>query len=183
MKSNIKEKIIESTIALINGSNGIIEEVTVRKISEKANIGVGLINYHFGTKNKLIEECVQRIIVRQIRNFNPGTADLSLEEKAYITTQKVADYLWENKAVSTISILGDYVNPHENDNSMKSVAGFMHTVGENASKLETFFLVSLMQVVFMKSEIMKKMGYDLDNKKQRDELMKMLVDKVIFKER
>ncbi|MGO1033510.1 TetR/AcrR family transcriptional regulator, partial [Clostridioides difficile] len=31
-----------------------IEEITVRKIAERANVGVGLINYHFKTKDNLL---------------------------------------------------------------------------------------------------------------------------------
>ncbi len=49
MKSNDKdarERIIEVTLNLLNEVDDI-EEITVRKIAERANVGVGLINYHF----------------------------------------------------------------------------------------------------------------------------------------
>jgi AcrR family transcriptional regulator len=64
MKSSeqVRQKIIDVTIDLINNSNGAIEAITTRSISQKAGIGVGLINYHFQTKENLIEICVQKII-------------------------------------------------------------------------------------------------------------------------
>lgn len=48
--SNIKDKIIKTTISLINTSNGLVENITIREIAQKSNVAVGLINYHFGSK-------------------------------------------------------------------------------------------------------------------------------------
>lgn len=47
---------------LIEQYNGDTKSITARMIAEQAGIGLGLINYHFGSKDKLITECVQRII-------------------------------------------------------------------------------------------------------------------------
>lgn len=66
---DIKEKIINTTISLIQHSEGLIENITIREIAQKADIAVGLINYHFGSKNNLIEICVQRIISHVMKIF------------------------------------------------------------------------------------------------------------------
>ncbi|MDW0071950.1 TetR/AcrR family transcriptional regulator [Clostridioides difficile] len=60
MKSNDKdarERIIEVTLNLLNEVDDI-EEITVRKIAERANVGVGLINYHFKTKDNLLSTAI-----------------------------------------------------------------------------------------------------------------------------
>lgn len=57
-----KEAIMQATIALINENGKCIDDITVREICKKADVGLGLINYHFGSKENLIKQCVERII-------------------------------------------------------------------------------------------------------------------------
>ncbi len=47
----IKEKIIHATIELIK-KHGDISKITVRDIAANAGVGIGLINYHFQTKDE-----------------------------------------------------------------------------------------------------------------------------------
>ena len=58
-----KEAIIQATIKLIEEKGEHLEEVTVREICKKAGVGLGLVNYHFGNKDKLIEQCIERMRV------------------------------------------------------------------------------------------------------------------------
>ena len=53
-----KEAIIQATIKLIEENGEHLEEITVRDICKNAGVGLGLVNYHFGSKDKLIEACV-----------------------------------------------------------------------------------------------------------------------------
>ena len=53
-----KEAIIQATIKLIEEKGEHLEEVTVREICKRAGVGLGLVNYHFGNKDKLIEQCI-----------------------------------------------------------------------------------------------------------------------------
>ena len=67
--ANVKNRIIEVTTELIEKHNGNIKDITARMIATKADVGLGLINYHFGSKEKLITECVQRIIEKVVTEF------------------------------------------------------------------------------------------------------------------
>ena len=67
--ANVKNRIIEVTTELIEKHNGNIKDITARMIATKADVGLGLINYHFGSKEKLITECVQRIIGKVVTEF------------------------------------------------------------------------------------------------------------------
>ncbi len=69
MADSVKEKLIMVTIELITGGGGNIEDITTRAIAQKAGVGVGLVNYHFQTKDNLIEICVGRIIRNVISVF------------------------------------------------------------------------------------------------------------------
>ena len=48
--AHIKNHIIEVTTKLIEKHNGSIKDITARMIAAKAGVGLGLINYHFGSK-------------------------------------------------------------------------------------------------------------------------------------
>ncbi len=50
-----KEAIMQATIKLIEEKGERLEEITVREICKRADVGLGLVNYHFGNKEKLIE--------------------------------------------------------------------------------------------------------------------------------
>ena len=68
--TNVKNRIIEVTTELIEQHNGNIKDITARMIAAKAGVGLGLINYHFRSKEKLITECVQRIIGTVVTQFH-----------------------------------------------------------------------------------------------------------------
>jgi len=52
-----KNRIMKAAAEILNESNEI-ESITVRQIAERAQVGVGLINYHFKSKDNLISLAV-----------------------------------------------------------------------------------------------------------------------------
>lgn len=48
-----RNRIVKATKEIID-ETGSIEQITVRQIAERANVGVGLINYHFKSKDNLL---------------------------------------------------------------------------------------------------------------------------------
>lgn len=46
------------------------EGITVRKISEKARVNLALINYYFGSKEKMIDEVIRRILKGFMESFS-----------------------------------------------------------------------------------------------------------------
>ena len=68
--TNVKDNIIEVTTELIEQLEGNTKSITARMIAEKAGVGLGLINYHCGSKENLITACVQRIIGKVIAGFD-----------------------------------------------------------------------------------------------------------------
>jgi len=185
MKKNneIKEKIIRVTTELIEKSDGNIEAITIRSISEKAGIGVGLINYHFQTKENLIEICVQKIIEDVISKFKPGIDEkLSYKERIKMAAKSVIDFLMENQAVSRISIIGDHYNPQVLDNTMKTVQGFSSylkdlEISDKDKKILLFGFVSTLQTAFLRKDLSKELfGLDFYIKEERDSFIDIIVD-------
>ena len=171
--TNVKDRIIEVTTAMIEQHAGDTKAITARVIAEKADVGLGLINYHFGSKENLITTCVQRII------SNVVTAGVKVNEE-YDTDKDhliakathVFKFLFENAAVSRISILGDLQNYSANSNSAYTQRGFMTSltrdVAEQDKALLSFILTATMQIAFLGSGSIKEiLGYDLEIPKER----------------
>lgn len=58
---NTKNQLIQSVIELLEECNDV-SEITSRKITERAKINLSTINYHFGSKDELINIAVNRLI-------------------------------------------------------------------------------------------------------------------------
>ena len=149
-------------------------------------MGLGLINYHFGSKENLITICVQRIINNVVMCFSQkkDTADrsnLSDEERLADWAKQVFDFLFENHAISSISILGDMQNYHIESNSVYTQKGFLKAIQdqempEGDKRLLVFMLTGAMQIAFLSGDTAKELlGYDLTIKDQRD----LYIDKIV----
>src|SRR5512145_1474653 len=51
-----KKRILQAAMELLNEKEP--QGITVRKIAERAGVGIGLINYHFQSKDRLLNEAV-----------------------------------------------------------------------------------------------------------------------------
>lgn len=184
---DLKEKIIIVTTQLIEQSTGDITSITTRKIASKANIAIGLINYHFGSKEKLITECVQRKIKQIVYSFTPEKSTKKkmhkLDAKTNLTlwAQQVFEFLFNNNEISIISILGDLQNYQISSNTVSSQKGLALSIANELEEKEkrflTFILVSTMQVAFLaKTTIPEILGYDFSLKKDRNAFVSKTVN-------
>lgn len=175
----IKKHIIEITTELLNLYNGDTKKLTSRLIAEKADIGLGSINYFFGSKEKLITECIQITINKMLKGFAsdvtylPKTDGLTDKDRLISWASQTFDFLFENQAISGISILNDMQNYSAGTNSVYTQKGFACALEDNKSyetkKLLVFILVSAMQAAFLaKNDGKEIIGYDLYSKTERD---------------
>ena len=142
-----KEAIIQATIKLIEEKGEHLEEVTVREICKRAGVGLGLVNYHFGNKDKLIEQCIERMIngtVEHFQNIREKTDGFTPFEKLEYLGNMTLDFLFEHYAVSKISILTDMQSPKEGDN-MKSLSHVVRFVFD----LSKYFIIPLLVAIII----------------------------------
>lgn len=173
-----KEAIIQATISLITEKGEQMNEITVREICKRANVGLGLVNYHFGNKDNLIELCVERIVNSIVDNFR------SIQEKPEgFTPFERLDYLgnmtltflFNHYAVSKISMLTDMRTPKENDNTHRTYLAYLPLVSacrpdwdKATVERKTFSLISIMQQTFLRHNIISAaQGINLTNEEER----------------
>lgn len=186
--NDLKNKIINVTKELISKGDGDINKITIRAIAEKADVGVGLINYHFKNKDNLIEICVQQMIGDVVDSFRTDLDNTSVPvERLAVTVKQVMDFLFSNEAISRISILSDMKNPTGNDNSTKTMLGFFSnlkgSMDEGEGKKLIFALTAILQSIFLRKDASCDiLGIDVSNKKDRDEFIEFIIRKLFGKE-
>lgn len=183
-----KEVIIRETISLIQGMGGDVEKITIRKIADKSNVGIGLINHYFKSKDDLLEICVQKIITGVITSFKPRV-DVGNTQKSIIcfVACQVMDFLMDNQEISRMSILADLKKPKENDNTMGTVRGFAARMScGNSSGLNhenAFILTAILQESFLRKDVLKQtIGIDFYNKTERDMYIERIINRFLIKE-
>lgn len=178
---NIKERIIEVTTKLIERCDGNAKSITARMIAEKAGIGLGLINYHFGSKENLITECVQRIIGKVVTEFRMTECFETDKERLTACAIRVFDFLFEHSAISRISILDDLQNFTATCNSAYAQRGFASQMKRDIPDADrpvlTFILTAAMQSAFLGNEAMKQLlGYDFTRSEDRAGYIRKVVN-------
>lgn len=185
-----KEIIMQATIDLINEKGEQMGGITVREICKRANVGLGLVNYHFGNKDKLIELCVERIVNGIIDNFHTireKTERMNAFEKLEYLGDMTFTFLFEHYAVSKISILSDMRMPKENDNTHRTYLAYLPLMSacrpdwdEKTLKRKTFYLISVMQQSFLRYKvIMQLYGIDLTVPEERKAFHKAVLHDIL----
>ena len=121
----IKEKIIHATIDLIK-KYGDTSKITVRDIAASAGVGIGLINYHFQTKDNLISLCTLELIrhsIEQLGTMNENTETEPIDQMK-VLGRGITEFMVMNPGVSRISITKDFVSANAADNSVQVVKMF-----------------------------------------------------------
>ena len=173
-----REAIIQATSSLIEEKGEQLNTITVREICKRAQVGLGLVNYYFENKEKLISLCVEKLIngiVEKFTAIREQIKDATPFEKLSFLGNMTLDFLFEHYAVSKISVLTDMQSPKENDNTYRTYAAYLPLVAacrpdwdESTVKRKTFCLISVMQQTFLRYETTSTiLDIDLSKKENR----------------
>ena len=184
--SDIKELLIDQTIALIKESDGKQESITARAIAQRSGVALGLINYHFGSKDNLLAECSNKIINDLLSSMKPGlmkAEDDGLSDRERLTgyAKQTFEYLFANRAIVKMSILSDFSSYRADSNSALTQKGFQMAlrgdIPDKSKRLIAFSLASSMQTAFLAADESKKItGYDLNTRKGRSSFIEDTVN-------
>lgn len=185
-----KELIIKATIELINEKGEQMNTITVREICKRANVGLGLVNYHFGNKDKLIELCVARIVNGIVENFSAireKTEGLTAFEKLDYLGNMTLTFLFEHYAISKISILSDMHTPKEDDNTHRTYLAYLPLMSacrpdwdRETLERKTFCLIAAMQQLFLRHQIIKQLyGMDMLVPEERESFHRAILHDIL----
>lgn len=168
---------------------GDVSRITVRDICSRANVGVGTVNYHFQSKENLINQCVQSIIGNIIGGFDELAESLDLDpyDKLRFLFKTNIEFLVQNVGISKVSIMSDLVLGSENDNSIQTRNAYLRLLRkiyqnqkpDEELKCILHIAISTLQVIFLRAQIIKRVdGLDLTTEEGRDRFMDIFMDRV-----
>lgn len=183
-ENETRERIIGATIELLNELPDV-ENITVRLVAQRAGVGVGLINYHFHTRDNLISLAIGRIMAEMATAM--GSAGANSDDSGV------------DRIRTMLKSLYTYAEQHE------KFIQFLLTHGIVNGDLDAaLYLVPMLKEVFPKEkdEIQLRImalqillpiqvasinpsafhhftGIDLHNVKQRETYIDTLVDNVV----
>lgn len=190
-EKEIKERIIQATIELIK-KHGDTTKITVRDIAASAGVGIGLINYHFQTKDNLVNLCTLELIrysIEQLGSIGQDT-DVAPIDQMKTLGKGITAFMVMNQGVSRISITRDFVSPGAADNSVqviKMLAPIARKIlGDGKTDLELrlllHMLVSSIETAFLRKNVLKEsFGIDIEDTEQRDRLVDFCIGQLFSK--
>lgn len=183
-KQDARNRIIAAATEILNEASDI-DKVTVRQISERANVGIGTINYHFNSKDNLLSIAVGNIMANMIEKFMKPQKDLNLEPAEKLKTMlkgvcKIG--VSNNKLIQfmlTQSILnGDMQTPLYLVPFLKEIYGNEKT--EIEMRVIALQILQPIQIAGISpSELLMYSGVDFYNDEERNKFIDMLIDNVI----
>lgn len=187
MNPKMKELIIDTTINLIQEMSEKPETITNRDICKKAGIAISQINYHFQSKENLLNQCVQKMVGRMIHGLE-GYCEQAKEMEPLIVLENVLNmiftYLYENENLARISILTDHQSPTLQDNTNQTLHVWKPLIervcaerGIDNANLLPLLLIQSLQGIFLRSDLIKQEFHiDLRDETQRNAFLHTVLE-------
>jgi AcrR family transcriptional regulator len=176
-KETTKQRMINATKELICQGK-MPSEITVADITEKANVGNGMVNYHFQSKDNLMREavrdvtvCANTFLTEKLVPFS----NASVEQRLAIILKEVLDFFSQNAEISKIAILDNLENDEGIPHLLSDVTVFKDCLCEMCDGerqriwMKNYSIVGFINYIFLKATLIKKeTGFDFYDKLQRD---------------
>jgi AcrR family transcriptional regulator len=190
MKQDIKQKIVDAALRLIEKRKSRPEDITVRDICAEAGVALSQINYHFQTKENLIAQCVQKMIGDVIGTFPAVLSSLPEAppmERLKGMMRSTLKFLYDNENISRVSILTDHHNARQGDNTSQTIDAYTPLVEtvcrerniEEDPRMLTMLIVLTLQGMFLRTEVIRStLGVDLRSETDRAKFVSDYIDRM-----
>lgn len=183
-----KDRLIDVTIKMIcEGKKP--SEITVKDITERAELGNGMVNYHFQSKDRLIRLAVKKVIscaTKKLGNKIKEKENMQPSEKLIFILKDVVNFMADNPEISKIAILDDL----ENSQATAHLLSFEETYNNCLKEIykndkcdiwtSNYLIAGYINQIFLKAENLKReTGFDFYNKEEREKKIENLVLKLI----
>ena len=183
-----KERLIDVTIKMIcQGKKP--SEITVKDITEKAELGNGMVNYHFQSKDNLIRLAVKKVMTCATKTLSEkmkAKEEQSPSERLTIILKAAVNFIADNSEISKIAILDDLENNQETTHLLSSEESYNKCLkelyGDNMHRLwiKNHLIAGYINYIFLKAEKIKnEMGFDFYNKEDREQAIEGLVNELV----
>lgn len=175
---------IRAATAELLEEQGSAEGITVRQIAQRAGVGTGLINYHFGSKNQLVGEVIgekmQKLAEEYLYRQNDG---LPPKERLTATLKALFSFGAEYKPLMQTLIRQGFENG--NTVALLIITPLLKEVlGTEADEMRLRVLATQIlypiQVVCLAPEKFKVFsGIDIEKPAERDAFVEQLINNLV----
>jgi AcrR family transcriptional regulator len=187
-ENDAKERLIDVTIKMIcQGKRP--SEITVKDITETAELGNGMVNYHFQSKDNLIRVAVKKVMncaTNKLGEKMKANENESPTKRLTIILKEVVNFIANNSEISKIAILDDLENNQGTAHLLSSEETYNKCLkdlyGDNMNKLliKNYLIAGYINYIFLKAEKIKnETGFDFYNREDREKAIETLVDELV----
>jgi AcrR family transcriptional regulator len=179
-----KTRILQATIDLLNEQADPVR-MTVRQIAERAAVGIGLINYHFQSKDNLLNEAVSAIMLKEASRWFEAAADTSVDPVV-----RLKQLLMQTSGIGArypqlLEVMVGYELQHGDFNVpllivplLREIFGTAHT--EMQIRMMALQIVLPLQVVSLRADLFRMYaGLDILNEQQRNQAIELMIDNIV----
>lgn len=111
-KEQVTQQLIIDTAKALLEETDDIEKITVRQIAERANVGIGLINYYFKSKDNLLSIAIGDTMAKIILDFSKSDnyTDLSPVEKLKVMLKELYTLTDKKEKLMRFVVSSDIMN-------------------------------------------------------------------------
>lgn len=179
-ETNAKERLLKAAMELMNETEDM-ESITVRKIAQRAGVGLGLVNYHFQSREKLLYEAVGTVMVQVLEAFRQkADPEMPPEERLKAMLFAVCElgfkYEKEVKIGAQYQLYsGDFMACNYFLPQLREI--FKGRRDETALRIIAFQIFSITNLILLREDAFFSFtGVDLHNDQQRKAMINTLVD-------
>jgi AcrR family transcriptional regulator len=164
-------------------------EITVKDITEKAEVGNGMVNYHFQSKDNLIRLAVKKVMncaTKLLGEKIKSEENKPPIERLTIILKEVVNFIAKNSEISKIAILDDLENNKETAHLLSSEESYNKCLkdmyGDDMNKLwiKNYLIAGYINYIFLKAEKIKnETGFDFYSKEDREKAIENLVQELV----
>lgn len=187
-ENDAKERLIDVTIKMIcEGKKP--SEITVKDITQKAELGNGMVNYHFQSKDNLIRLAVKKVMTCATKLLSEKMKTKENEspmKRLTFILKEVVNFIANNPEISKIAILDDLESNQGTTHLLSSEESYNKCVkelyGDNMHKLwiKNYLIAGYINYIFLKAESVKnEMDLDFYNKEDREKAIENLIDELV----
>lgn len=177
-----REKILETAFELISEVKDV-NKVTIREIAKRAEVSIGLINYHFKTKDYMLMEAVSRELAKKATIWQQKSNDTDTNPKQNLKYMLIelmeigVNYLY------LVEIAAKFELTEGDINTPLFILPYIKQItkkDEITSKLIAFSLISSLQsATLRRNKIKKYLNIDIEKKEDRKKYVNIMVNSLL----
>jgi AcrR family transcriptional regulator len=179
-----RQRILEAAIELLSEEPDA-GKITVRRIAERAGVGIGAINYHFQTKDNLLNEAVSSLMMTEAEHWLQPPAETPDDPEERLRALLKQTSLIGVRYPHLLEISVRYELEHGQFSVAALVVPLMREIAAGGTpeadiRLAAAQLIASTQVIFLRrAEVARFAGLNIADPAQVEAIIDRLVDNIV----